>query len=107
MLLRMTVESTRGKAFRHASFNEAGAMLLRMTMRPARRPGERRRLQRWAGAMSASMRPEQCCSSGMTLQSLLCFNEAGAMLLRMTRPLGHRDCGGRKASMRPEQCCSG
>ena len=35
------------------------------------------------------------------------FNEAGAMLLRMTFPAATEEAGGRPASMRPEQCCSG
>ena len=35
------------------------------------------------------------------------FNEAGAMLLRMTLDPGGEVRNGRRASMRPEQCCSG
>ena len=35
------------------------------------------------------------------------FNEAGAMLLRMTWRTGFEIWGLAAASMRPEQCCSG
>ncbi len=108
-------------------FNEAGASLLRKTlrkqgmhrriyyasMRPEHRcSGKLGTLRKRFLELEASMRPEHRCSGKRAARRTVptrpgCFNEAGASLLRKTRPAGTLPHQEQAASMRPEHRCSG